>query len=517
MATRDPSKGAGRHTSSISSISSIEIWLDGHPHSADYEQPATNAIATNPDRKRHRSIHSPSRQPSKSRKLSTIPVNIMSKPEPRITRGMAASSQKTPLKKTPSRRQSTTHLPSTSMSNVHRRNSINHDQDPTPRAQPHPFKSRPPLSTPSHDDQPPSSPTSSATSAISCSHSSAPRPPSSSARSRSPTKRNVDLKLSDIAVDWVTFSTPGLSFSHQATDLLKDLRRIENGKKVISSAIQREVIQYMRDMAGVELDEEDITRWFSASGSPEYLSAKPGALSDGKVFDKAVDVTRAALRCRNHGVSEPEWNSAVHYPLLNLALEGFGLDKGIWFHDVSTARISDSSLLPAIASISKTMQSQMVDYAVVIRPSQEVERHIRSKLRANDSYSINHTDADYIRFSPIALSIETKRAAIEEDKAHRQLGTWVSAHFARLRQLVQGDSSPPFLPLIMTQGDSWNFMMAVMASAKSIVIYRDQPLGHTRSLLGVYQLLAALQRLAKWIDEQYRLWFESRVLQSERG
>lgn len=147
----------------------------------------------------------------------------------------------------------------------------------------------------------------------------------------------------------------------------------------------------------------------------------------------------------------------------------------------------------------------------------KAEALIKSKIVASNGYSINQTDAEYVRFRPIALSIETKRAAIEEDKANKQLGTWVFAHFAKLQQLVDEgmDSNPPFLPLIMIQGHSWMFQLAEMTSAMEIVICKDQPLGHTRSIIGVYQLLAAVQRLAKWIDEKYRVWFESRVLDLE--
>jgi hypothetical protein len=37
-------------------------------------------------------------------------------------------------------------------------------------------------------------------------------------------------------------------------------------------------------------------------------------------------------------------------------------------------------------------------------------------------------------------------------------------------------------------------------------------LGDTRTITGVYQNLAAIRRLARWIDEQYWPWFKREVL-----
>jgi len=112
----------------------------------------------------------------------------------------------------------------------------------------------------------------------------------------------------------------------------------------------------------------------------------------------------------------------------------------------------------------------------------------------------------------IDLSIETKRGDIDEDKANTQLGTWVSAHFAKLSQLTRGDGHLPLLPMIMIQGNKWEFMIAHKVNARTIKIYRDQSLGDTASILGIYQLLAALRRLTQWMDEVLRPWFEAHVL-----
>jgi len=57
----------------------------------------------------------------------------------------------------------------------------------------------------------------------------------------------------------------------------------------------------------------------------------------------------------------------VHSSLLNLALRGKWRSKGIWYRDVTTARIRDKSLLDI------NQQSKMVDYTLVIEPGLETE------------------------------------------------------------------------------------------------------------------------------------------------
>ena len=56
----------------------------------------------------------------------------------------------------------------------------------------------------------------------------------------------------------------------------------------------------------------------------------------------------------------------------------------------------------------------------------------------------------FICLKPIAISIETKRAAILQDEAHLQSGFWIAAHFAKLRQLMQQGHTlePKDLPVL---------------------------------------------------------------------
>jgi hypothetical protein len=175
------------------------------------------------------------------------------------------------------------------------------------------------------------------------------------------------------------------------------------------------------------------------------------------------------------------------------------------------------------------MQSKMVDYALIIDPSASLSERISATLRAEGKSSVNHTGAEHVRFSPVAVSFETKRAAIDEDDAHVQLGIWVAAHFARLRQLVaarwkvNGSLEPsrdvqlPILPLVIIQGHDWKMMVAEAVRdggdrGYKVVMLRDLRLGSTDTVLGVYQLVEAVRRLARWVDKEYKLWLEGEAL-----
>jgi hypothetical protein len=179
------------------------------------------------------------------------------------------------------------------------------------------------------------------------------------------------------------------------------------------------------------------------------------------------------------------------------------------------------------------MASKMVDYALIIEPDDVLGGKIRDTLRREGNGSMNSTGAEHVRFAPIVVSFETKRAVVDEDEGCVQLGVWIVAHFARLRQLVrnrnvgdagrEGQVRLPALPLVMCQGHDWKMMVAEAvvdpnagtgADDFRVVILRDLRLGSTDTVLGIYQLVEAVRRLARWVDEEYRPWLEREALLS---
>lgn len=255
-----------------------------------------------------------------------------------------------------------------------------------------------------------------------------------------------------------------------------------------------------------DVDDEDTDRFFDPATKGEGQKLGNDTLSHEECWTRAVELHSAARECRNQSLSEAAWNSEVHSTLIRLALRGQWRSKGVWYRDVTSARIRDKSLLPT------NKQSKMVDYVLVIEPDAELEPCIRELMIAKRLSSVSHAECEYLHFLLIGLSIETKRASIDEDKAEMQVATWIRAHYAKLQQLAPSAIHMPVLPLIIAQGHNWNFMLAKMAAPDNVVIHRELLLGGTNSMLGIYQLLAALRRLAKWMYEDYKPWFMTEVL-----
>lgn len=376
------------------------------------------------------------------------------------------------------------------------------DEDPTPR--PKLAGMVPQLSMPQLHPPSPARPASQATSSSRESN-------SRTTRSRSPTKRLGDFELSDTRVKMIAIGTEGYSIPSDVKALYRDLMSISKGRGVIPMAV--------KDIALAELEDlVDDSNFRPSNGQDVEQLATRSSLDHYGLWERVHEILHAALECKNKELAEPSWNSEVHSSLLRLALRGWWQSKDIWYCDITTAKIHDVTLLPTVATGAK-LQSKMVDYALVLEEPDDLYEGIISTLRAENRPSINHTMMEALRFSPIAVSIETKRGAVDEDTAHVQLGMWVSAHFARLRQLTDGNgfTQLPVLPLVIVQGFEWKLMFAEAKAGtekkgQQTVIFNYLRLGDTNSILGIYQVVEAIRRLARWVDEDYKPWFKSEVL-----
>lgn len=186
----------------------------------------------------------------------------------------------------------------------------------------------------------------------------------------------------------------------------------------------------------------------------------------------------------------------------------------VWYRNVTTARILDRSLVPSTLAggLFSKIQSKIVDFVLMVEPNETLHKKILQTLAgevlSHTKKSINHVGAEYLRFKPVAIGVETKRAAVDEDEACVLLSLWVSAHFACLRELSSAIEALLVLPMLVIQGHTWMLLFAEMKDENRIVILRNFTLGSTTTVLGIFQILAALRRLAEWIDHDYRLWFE---------
>jgi hypothetical protein len=120
------------------------------------------------------------------------------------------------------------------------------------------------------------------------------------------------------------------------------------------------------------------------------------------------------------------------------------------------------------------------------------------------------------RFVPTAVHIETKLTGEGMREAQSQLFSWLKRHVAKLRELLAlaghpGDSLIPALPIIIVQGHDWKclFFEDRLSDAR---VHTSYSVGSTMNEVGAYAVVAALQYLMDWGQNEYRPWFEKMIL-----
>lgn len=322
-------------------------------------------------------------------------------------------------------------------------------------------------------------------------------------RSRNPTKHMSDFKLADISAISRPFVERKEAFPKITDNLYLDLKEIERARGTIPICYKTRVMKY----TALDHPHKDD---FSAG----QLALFPNENLEPVAFWHRMSIVlRNALDCQKREAPEATWNEKVHSPLLEVALEGNPLHVN--YANVTSARITDTSVLPSTAAGQKVMDAKIVDFVMILDYlDQDAEKQVIESCRHQVTDSINHTSMTFIRYSPIAVSIETKRGAVEEYTANVQLALWVYAHFAKLKTFIPANRhhTIPHLPLVKVLGHQWFLQLAKPSGSRSeIVIYGDLLLGSTSSMLGVFQVVAAVRRLARWVGNEYATFLMKEV------
>ena len=355
-------------------------------------------------------------------------------------------------------------------------------------------------------------------------------------RSQSPTKNLGDFQFAETPVDLRAWSADIIPQELKA--LVDDMKKIALNIGVIPSAVRKKFVQVREDVYPFQFSEDLVNQYRKSSGEKDGGSRVEetksqatervtGGLGHDLFWYRVNMIHQASTECLVGTKPEAAWNSEVHSSLLRLALEGYWAAKELWYEDITQARIANNS---------RATQPKMVDYAIVINPSREFSgepctslhnRIIERLNRQGGDAGINQTMAEWVRFKPIAINIETKKGAVSEVEGHVQLGTWLTAQYTRLRQLCGTEKDTkgrymnqvplPSFPVLFAQGQRWLMMIACIRDNGRIDLIRELYLGETGSVAGVYQLIAAIRRLAQWVHDDYRPWFERQVLDVKEG
>ncbi|KAL8936099.1 MAG: hypothetical protein Q9216_005109 [Gyalolechia sp. 2 TL-2023] len=329
----------------------------------------------------------------------------------------------------------------------------------------------------------------------------------SSQRNLSPRKARAYMQGAEISVKLAKIPSNIYPFPPAAQTLRDDLEALQKHKGLLEMSIRK----FARDKLGND-DEDALYKSEETANTPEQT------FDHLQTWNTVVNIEAAAEECEVEDCAEASWNAEVHCKILREALQGHWRSNNIWYRDITTAKIFDKDLLPQVSGLSA--KSKLVDFAIMVRPqeSSPLEDALERKCDAMASKTINQTDASYIRNKPIAISIEVKRPAGNEDVSVVELQTWVTAHYNMLKILLRpsnalGTFEMPILPLIQIQGHVWNLWIAECKTARNqIIIHRRICLGSTDKIVGIYQIIASVKRLAQWVAEEYQLWWIKAIL-----
>ncbi|KAF2835750.1 hypothetical protein M501DRAFT_1019737 [Patellaria atrata CBS 101060] len=335
---------------------------------------------------------------------------------------------------------------------------------------------------------------------------------SSSRRSRSPKKIDLSCAIEPILARDFPWSGVPDGFPDDSKDLVKSITLFSRGLRVISDALKPD------PSSDADLPSPDDFAYTSPSTLPApspYPSECEHILYNAQFYQQ------------DHG-SEAAWNSGVHDAVLRLALWGFR--KEVYYVNCTVAKIAPTRLIPRLGE-DTPLPAKMVDFAIHIEPPERLKELIEEHRRGKMDTSINHTLYGPLCARPIGVNIETKRTGEDLEDAKYKLQIWCASQYAKMDELmerwkaVKGDDTdggnedagakklelPPLYNIIV-QGHDWSFLIAVRhinkRDQKETILYSTFQFGHTRNLLGLYQIITTLQTLAEKVRETLVPWYE---------
>ncbi|KAH7187561.1 hypothetical protein DER44DRAFT_816463 [Fusarium oxysporum] len=208
-----------------------------------------------------------------------------------------------------------------------------------------------------------------------------------------------------------------------------------------------------------------------------------------------------SITSRNLFRSEAAWNCLVHTPLLKHTISEYDFLK---LEPITSAGIApsfrplqrnDDASSHSRTSAAALSANKMVDFALVLEPKDELKTAIDELLDAQ----------------PIASG--------NIDAANCQLGVWVAAWHERMRSIIKmGDSQERVLtiPVIQVISSIWTILFVVDTGSDIRVFDANCRIGETDSIVGIYQLQAAIDALASWSQGTYEPWLSGLLKQANR-
>ena len=182
----------------------------------------------------------------------------------------------------------------------------------------------------------------------------------------------------------------------------------------------------------------------------------------------------------------------------------------------TSARIAPKGLARRLIS-GEEMASKMVDYAVIIKPDNDLEKRITRTLASfkADEHNINQTDYSPVRFAPFIFSVEAKVPFSGGQTSDIQHMAWYDAGGTKIQQLLEKNGKKnvkiPTIPVLSAHGHDFHLSGWYMKQDETEYVGKLR-LGSTETVQGIFQILKCLHILVEWGNTTYRKWFCENVL-----
>ncbi|KAI1163444.1 hypothetical protein F5B18DRAFT_661781 [Nemania serpens] len=162
----------------------------------------------------------------------------------------------------------------------------------------------------------------------------------------------------------------------------------------------------------------------------------------------------------------------------------------------------------------------MLDFCIALQPHDTTAaERIRELRRRTSGSTTNHTDFYPLRDKPIILTVESKKPGEGLLEAQTQVGVWQAAQWRLLEMQHRGTQHSgesgtaglPFLPALFIQGAQWSFA-ATTRHGNETLLWTQQNIGATDTVLGIFQIIHTLRHLAQWSTMIYWKWYKIAIL-----
>ncbi|GKT97319.1 LOW QUALITY PROTEIN: methyltransferase type 11 [Colletotrichum tofieldiae] len=242
----------------------------------------------------------------------------------------------------------------------------------------------------------------------------------------------------------------------------------------------------------------------------------PGGLREHRyrpetMLDNVFSVVDMSTDCQKNFEGEYGWNNLVHTPMIAAALYGGPPRRGELVCVVPWLTQHTNSMHARIIKhyLPSVGYGKMVDYTLSIDPEHDADPRVLPAIETFRKKSVfggvNHTDCDNLRHRPLAY--RDQEGGENEAKAQVQMGVWHAAQWNFLASHVGGRiSTLEYIPGLHVIGRTWTLV------ATTYVLWQGPPIGVTDNPLGVLQIVAALQRLKTWAEDEYWPWYKKELL-----